>query len=220
VNPSRRITIAQLLAHPWMSGAAPRQDMGTEYRKKVKRLAMRHAMKRVLDLPIMGAPLGPTNDATTTAVTTTAATTTSDDGDGNCEESSPAQGRNIHTQDSIDSLDEMELGLGTRDLEGPGARYFALFDRGAKGFLTRDDLRYGVTALMLKATAAADGDNAAAAAIDNAAIEAAVATKTCPGVRVDIDDMFDTMDTDANGEIDIDEFLCFYDIVILPSTIR
>jgi Ca2+-binding EF-hand superfamily protein len=39
-------------------------------------------------------------------------------------------------------------------------------------------------------------------------------------VRVDIDDMFDTMDTDANGEIDIDEFLCFYDIVILPSTIR
>lgn len=185
-----------------MTGSAPQLDLGEVYRHRVKRLAMRQAVKRVLDQPIVP-HIFPVNSDHTSP--------------GTADNSSVSigEGSNVDSQSSMDSLDEMELGL--RDPNSPGVRYFALFDRGHKGFLTRDDLRYGVTALMVQATAAAVDD---ISRVDIMAVEAAVATKTCPGVRVNIDDMFDIMDTDGNNKIDLDEFLCFYHIVVLPSTIR
>lgn len=46
INAQRRISVAEILAHDWLNGRAPSDDLGPEYSRRVKGLALRQRLKR------------------------------------------------------------------------------------------------------------------------------------------------------------------------------
>lgn len=47
VNVADRLSVDQVLDHPWLRGSAPVTDLGSGYRRRVKALALRKTMKRI-----------------------------------------------------------------------------------------------------------------------------------------------------------------------------
>lgn len=45
-NTNRRISVAEVLAHDWLNGYAPAADLGPDYSRRVKGLALRQRLKR------------------------------------------------------------------------------------------------------------------------------------------------------------------------------
>ena len=45
-NPDERISVADVLAHPWLTGFAPVEDLGPNFTRRVKALALRQKLKR------------------------------------------------------------------------------------------------------------------------------------------------------------------------------
>ena len=45
-SPERRISVADILRHPWLAGAAPENRLGDEYVCRVRNLALRHRLKK------------------------------------------------------------------------------------------------------------------------------------------------------------------------------
>lgn len=46
-NPAERISIEEILRHPWLSGLASTEDFGEEYVQRIKALALRQKLKKV-----------------------------------------------------------------------------------------------------------------------------------------------------------------------------
>lgn len=46
VNPSKRLTLEQILRHRWLRRAVPEQDLGKEYTKRIKSLALKQRMRK------------------------------------------------------------------------------------------------------------------------------------------------------------------------------
>lgn len=176
-----------------MTGAAPQSDLGQEYRQKVKALAVRQKLKRVFvdDTVLSTSPHA--NDA---------------------DSDTDSEANRVGSSDTLDDLEMGTLGLHTAE-DGPAARYFALFDTDQDGFVGREDLRLGITTLM-----SAENGISAGSTSPSSGGEESAKTKICPGVHMNIDELFDIIDTDKEGRINLEKFQCFYDIVILPSTIR
>ena len=203
VHPADRMTIGELLCHTWVMGSADDTGLGEVYSHRVKALALRQKLRRVFadgDGQMYGQQHGQQHGQKRNHECFVAPAIP------------PGQER-----DRGDSMDEVDLGCVGLDWCSSTAaeQYFVMFDIDQDGFLSRQELRYGITSLMYNNRTEAECNKT-----DTEAVTAAVTAKICPGVDVDIDEVFSIIDTRGDGKIDREEFRAFFDVVILPSTMR
>jgi Ca2+-binding EF-hand superfamily protein len=82
-------------------------------------------------------------------------------------------------------------------------KFFNSFDTNGDNLITREELRIGVAMLLHSDTA--DGHHGKVAQL-------------CPIVTRNVDEMFDLMDENGDGNIDFTEFVAFYGEAVLTST--
>lgn len=187
--------MAEILTHPWLAGHAPDDALGAEHTARVKTLHIRRKLQSVFS--VRKVTTGPSSLPT---------------------EPAPTQGLGRwfmprpRANSSGDFVVDNVCNWSESDIEAEARYYFSLFDRDGDGVILKEDLYLGVAKLINDISGA-----------DRNELDSSFPSHTegklrlGPGVKVDIDEMFDVIDSDHSRSVNFEAFRLFYIDVLMPS---
>ena len=213
VNPRDRLTLDEILHHPWLSGEASEEHvLDEEYKRRVKTLSIRRKLKSLFVPPDMfppSPPPPPLTQSQSAEINSTDSTENQSDPSGNDDNFSV-------------------------DVDAEARYYFDLMfspddtDVGDDGFVTKEGLRAGMAKLLNERSSCAIPPPHPSSGLCHAGHKAGTSStpdtdaspvlRLTPGVAIDVDEMFNVMDTDETNTIDFEKFRAFYVIATRGHT--
>jgi serine/threonine protein kinase len=194
VKPAERITMPEILAHPWLTGQASDEALGAEHTARVKTLHIRRKLQSVFSVRKV-----------------TACPSTLPD---------PVQSQGIsrwfmprpRANSSGDMVIDNVCNWSESDIEAEARYYFSVFDRDGDGIIDKEDLHVGVAGVINSISKSEHNELGLSTSAHGEG-----KLRLGPGVLVDIDDMFDVIDTDHSRSVNFEAFRLFYIDVLMPS---
>lgn len=137
VKPAERITMEQILTHPWLSGGASENHLGCAHAQRVKTLNIRRKLQKVFKIRHVTSPAVPPPPPAL------------------------ADGDALHAL-----VDEDDVTSWTdTDIEAEARYYFNVIDNDGDGIVTKEDLRVGVARLINDISGADHNDVSSASSL-------------------------------------------------------